>query len=544
MKSGDGRAATWCAGCDRLQIEMKLLWLREPLLSVLFENDDIVAIDKPYGFDTHTNESKTGNEDFVQPGLIELFEKQMRRPLHIVHRLDRTTTGVLVFAKTLDAAKIYQGYFRARETTKTYVFVTSARSAVDHVECQQPIVRNGDELAAETAFRLDVRAAGFERWTARPKTGRNHQIRIHGATVGLPLLGDEKYGGAKFPFICLHARRIEFPNGVSIEAALPAPIENLEVLKDPRLAEALMQIDRRRRLFSIGASPASCVRLVHRTSGDFTLDQFSSVLVLSWYGDRWTDADRARAMNLSTALAKPMLVRLMSKDAKGAHETMGDVPPSWIATEGDLKYEVRNEAGQSVGLFLDQRLQRGWVRENARDKTVLNLFSYTGAFSVAAAQGGAAEVTSVDSSKAMLNWSRRGFEINGLDSARAKFFNRDAVSFLEQSAAKGHLYDLVVCDPPSFSRGENGVFKLEQRLDELVMNCLKITRGQLLFSLNSDTIFAGDVRASIEKAAAVLSRARGAAPGHSFEIDAIQPSLDFETPDETPNLKSFLVTCI
>ncbi|MES2965880.1 MAG: pseudouridine synthase, partial [Bdellovibrionota bacterium] len=103
---------------------MKFIRLHDPLLKVLFENDEIVVIDKPYGISSHTNDSKAGNEAYVQHGLIELFESQLGRKLHIIHRLDRTTTGVIVFAKTHEAAAKFQGYFRERKTEKTYLFVT------------------------------------------------------------------------------------------------------------------------------------------------------------------------------------------------------------------------------------------------------------------------------------------------------------------------------------------------------------------------------------------------------------------------------------
>ncbi|MEK7358571.1 MAG: pseudouridine synthase, partial [Bdellovibrionota bacterium] len=98
---------------------MKPTRLHDPLMQVLFENDEIVAVDKPYGISSHTNESKAGNEDSIQHGLIELYERHLGKKLHIIHRLDRTTTGVIVFAKTLEAATKFQSYFRARETEKT-----------------------------------------------------------------------------------------------------------------------------------------------------------------------------------------------------------------------------------------------------------------------------------------------------------------------------------------------------------------------------------------------------------------------------------------
>lgn len=518
---------------------------------MLFENDEIVAVDKPYGLDSHTNESKAGQAEFVRPGLIELYEKQLGIPLHIVHRLDRTTTGVIVFAKTLEAAKTYQGYFRARETKKTYSFLTAAASKMDQGSCEKPILRNGDELAASTSFHVGERASGVELWTAFPKTGRNHQIRIHAAAVGLPLLGDKKYGGAPFPFICLHHRRIEFPNGVLIESLPPAYFRDLALLKNLDLAKALHEIDKRERLFSrrsVGQVPfnlqTQCLRLIHRASGEektLSLDQFGPQLVMSWYPSNWGEAERVTYEQLANILEKPILVRMMSKKAP---EAVGreisfagqEGVRSWISQEGMLKHELRTDAGQAVGLFLDQRLQRKWVLESSVGKTVLNLFAYTCGFSVAAGLGGAIGVTSVDSNKNMLNWGRRNFELNGLDPAAATFLCRDALTYLDQAKSKSQKFDLIICDPPAFSRGDTGLFKIENELEDLIKGCLEILseRGRLLFSTNADALFVDDIRKAILQIQKDLKI-------KNLEITSLQPSLDFQAPDEKPSLKSLLI---
>ena len=103
---------------------MNFLRLQDKLLSVLFENDDIIAIDKPYGFNAHTNDSKIEHSEFIQDGLIEIYEKQMGIKLHIIHRLDQTTTGVMIFGKSADSAKKYAEYFFNRLVKKTYLFIT------------------------------------------------------------------------------------------------------------------------------------------------------------------------------------------------------------------------------------------------------------------------------------------------------------------------------------------------------------------------------------------------------------------------------------
>lgn len=504
---------------------------------MLFENEDIIAIDKPYGFDSHTNESKAQQADFVVPGLIELFEKQRGKALHIVHRLDRTTTGVIVFAKSLEAAKKYQGYFRARETKKTYTLLTAAQTRVETMSCSKKIVRKGDELEAQTDFKLVERGQGFERWEAHPKTGRYHQIRIHAAELGVPILGDAKYGGAPFSFLCLHNRRLGFPDGITIEAQVPRYFDDLSLLNDLKLSQALLEVDRRKRLFS----KASTLRLVHpqkKAVGRVaSLDRFDSRLVLSWYSDVWTASEQETYSHLADILEIPMLVRFMSK-AKPAKPDLflgGEFGErTWVTDDGSVRHELSAETA-TLGLYLDQELQRDWVYKNAEGKSVLSLFAYTCGFSVAAAKGGASSVVSVDSNKNMLNWGRRNFEINGLDASRSQFLCRDVLDYLEQAKSKNLKYDLVVCDPPAFSRGEKKNFKLEVELGGLLKSCLEALNpaGLLLFSTNSETLFVDDVRRAIESA--------GASAGVALEISSIQPSLDFESPGESPGLKSFLI---
>lgn len=533
---------------------MKFRWLRDPYLSVLFETPDLVAVDKPYGLDTHTNESKVGQAEYVKPGLIELMEKQLGYPLHIVHRLDRTTTGVIVFAKSPEAAERYRGYFRSRETKKTYRFVTlgsrpdekSGHTSTSGARsCNAPIIRNGSELSASTDFARVSASGRFEVWDAFPHTGRNHQIRIHGSVVGLPLLGDEKYGGAKFPFLCLHNRRLEFPDGVMIESPPPVYFDDVSLLESPGVCAVMMEVDKRRRLLG-GAFRANSqsLRLLHTEFAKF--DLFGSQLVLHWARETWTERDRADWLHVATWLARPVRVRFSAGELRARGEEVleasstnsgpetATAPSDWLASEQAFLYEMRAKSG--LGLFLDQRLQRSWVLENSRDLSVLNLFSYTGGFTLTAVHGGAAKIVSVDSNKGVLNWARKNLDLNAplaptdeRPCVEPLFLCRDVFVYLGQAREKKLKFDLVICDAPSFSRGEKGVFKIETGLESLLRDALAVTARTLLLSLNSDSLFIDDIRRLIVKLAPKAT------------IENLRPSLDFEALDETPNLKSFLI---
>lgn len=132
------------------------------------------------------------------------------------------------------------------------------------------------------------------------------------------------------------------------------------------------------------------------------------------------------------------------------HEKLGDAGPMIEAREGGLKFLVNLTDYTDTGLFLDHRVTRDLFRARASGERVLNLFAYTGAFSVYAAAGGADRVTTVDLSNTYLGWAKRNFEINAIDPARHRFVRADARRFLAEHP-RGTHYELVVCDPPTFS---------------------------------------------------------------------------------------------
>ncbi|HVK70191.1 MAG TPA: class I SAM-dependent rRNA methyltransferase [Polyangium sp.] len=126
-----------------------------------------------------------------------------------------------------------------------------------------------------------------------------------------------------------------------------------------------------------------------------------------------------------------------------------------IVRENGMAMEVDLAHGQKTGAFLDQRDNRARVRAfGARRARALNLYSYAGGFSVAAALGGAAHVTSVDVAAAAHATAQRSFRANGLDPAKHAFVTADAFAFLEAAARRGDKFDLIVSDPPSFAPNE------------------------------------------------------------------------------------------
>lgn len=139
-------------------------------------------------------------------------------------------------------------------------------------------------------------------------------------------------------------------------------------------------------------------------------------------------------------------------EPRGARLLAGDDPPEIIPVrEHGMRLLVDIRRGQKTGLFLDQRDNRALVRQVARGRSVLNLFAYTGGFSLAAALGGATHVTTVDIAKAAVAAARENFLANQLDPDAHAFVAADAFAHLEACAAARQTFDLVIVDPPSFA---------------------------------------------------------------------------------------------
>jgi 23S rRNA (cytosine1962-C5)-methyltransferase len=156
-----------------------------------------------------------------------------------------------------------------------------------------------------------------------------------------------------------------------------------------------------------------------------------------------------------------------------------------IACEHFLKYKVDFAAGYSVGLFIDQRENRRYVRQ-IKPKRLLNCFAYTCSFSVAAASVGA-ETVSVDLSKKSLARGKENFALNSLPTAEHKFIADDVLSILPRLVRRGEKFDIIILDPPTFSRSHRGkAFQVERDFEDLLQNALELSTrdGHILLSTN------------------------------------------------------------
>lgn len=156
-----------------------------------------------------------------------------------------------------------------------------------------------------------------------------------------------------------------------------------------------------------------------------------------------------------------------------------------VVMERGLKFGVDFGAGYSPGLFVDQRENRSFVRRSAPRK-MLNCFAYTGSFSVAASSGGSSTL-SIDLSRKSLERARENFSLNGLNMVGHRFIADDVLEVIPRLARKGERFDLIVLDPPTFSRARSGkTFHVQSDFEDLLLVTLELAErgGRILLSTN------------------------------------------------------------
>ncbi len=179
-----------------------------------------------------------------------------------------------------------------------------------------------------------------------------------------------------------------------------------------------------------------------------------------------------------------------TKDEQGVRLSVlrGERPPeSVVIQEGRMQLLAELYSGQKTGLFFDHRDNRRFVGERAAGARVLNLFSYTGGFSVAAALGGARSVVSVDSAAPAIEASLANFALNGLADFEHRGCAEDVFAYLDKAERSGERFDLVVCDPPSFAKSRDQLRQAERAYTRLMAAALRVCAPGALFCAASCT---------------------------------------------------------
>ena len=176
-----------------------------------------------------------------------------------------------------------------------------------------------------------------------------------------------------------------------------------------------------------------------------------------------------------------------SSTGGGHWEDKKKVPESWTVTYRDMKFNIKKMGFKHTGLFPEQAFNWNYIREKIskekRDISVLNLFAYTGGATIASMLAGAS-VVHVDSSRGMVDWAKENVKLNNLDETKIRYIVDDVLKFVKREIRRGHKYDVIIMDPPSFGRGANGeTWIIEKNLYELLELCNELLSNHPLFML-------------------------------------------------------------
>jgi 23S rRNA (cytosine1962-C5)-methyltransferase len=531
---------------------------------LILEDEHLLVVNKPAGLNTHAPSPYAGE------GLYDWLRHREPRwsKLAIIQRLDKETSGVIVFSKSLLANRALTSQFTNRSVRKKYLLLTDRPVPAGAIHADSSLARAGEKYVsrhltvggerAETHFRLvgqcettgqgregenpqaeprrpkeaggwrpELRSElgeGKRGWLveAEPLTGRTHQIRVHAAEKGFPILGDTLYGGTPAARVYLHAAELILKHPASDqELTFRAPLEprqagvsgggpideseGLEWLAVERPGHAL-------RHALMDPEQTNAYREVHGASDGWP----------GWYVDRLGHYLLSQSEHDLQAAELEELARLVeSFSARGAYHRIltrharrsvpaevspqlvlgAAAPERFTVRENGLCFELSFAEGYSVGLFLDQRDNRrrllsdhiaagfpllsdtpGAAMANGKWQ-MLNTFAYTCGFSVCAAKAGA-RTTNLDLSRKSLAWGKRNFELNQLDSTAHEFLQGDVFAWLRRLGKKQRLFDVVLLDPPTFSQSkESGVFRADKDYGRLVTAALPLLKsGGVLFA--------------------------------------------------------------
>jgi len=496
---------------------------------VVHEDEHLLAVAKPAGVTTHRADVHS------QDGMYEWVQRQ--RPgasLSVLHRLDKATSGVLVFGKTAAANRTLTDQLTERTVAKTYELLTAAGRGSDGagggsagagsgsggglggsagvgggsagagggsggglrvggvVRVDRPI----GGAAALTELERQASGPGAQRYEARPHTGRTHQVRIHASAAGLAIVGDTEHGGPPGARLFLHAAAMGLvhPDGRRLDLAVerPASFDRLlsgDLAPDSAALHALVAHEARTALLDPADTDAHLwIDRHHDGLPEARVERLGEVALVLDY----RDATGPLPAGWLAALEETIPLRgvyVQNRPRRGgggrAVRVAGDAPARFEVVELGLRYLVDLEASAtSSGLFLDQReTRRELLSSDLAGKTVLNAFAHTGSLSVAAARAGA-ETLTLDLSKRYLAWAEENLRLNGIDPADHDSIYGDALEWMDRLARKGRRFDVVLVDPPSSStsgrrsgRGSghgSGRWSVERDLGSLVERAITL----------------------------------------------------------------------
>ena len=229
--------------------------------------------------------------------------------------------------------------------------------------------------------------------------------------------------------------------------------------------------------------------------GGLTVDLYGDYAVFSWYNSyvyqiRKVISEAFRQV-FPEVLGTYEKIRFKGLDYESAHVYGQEAPDFFTVLENGVLYQVFMNDGLMTGIFLDQHEVRGSLVDGlATGKSLLNMFSYTAAFSVAAAMGGASQTTSVDLAKRSRELSQAHFQANGISTDEHRFVVMDVFEYFKYAKRKGLTYDVIVLDPPSFARNKKQTFSVAKDYHKLISQSLEILNpgGIIIASTNAANV--------------------------------------------------------
>ena len=253
---------------------------------------------------------------------------------------------------------------------------------------------------------------------------------------------------------------------------------------------------------------------------DVTVDLFEHVHVMSLYRD-FSPAQEAALLDAAESAWAPKSLYLKRRPKEARHlanvakeqlapevAARGESVESLEALENGLRFRIRPGQGLSVGLYLDMRDTRAWLAGEVRGLTVLNLFSYTCGFGVAARAGGAKRVLNIDASRRVLDWGEENARLNEQPVDRYDYVAGDVFEWLGRLARKGETFDVVVADPPSFATTRTSRFSAARDYASLAEACARVVApgGRLVACCNLATLASRRFEAMVTEGVARAGR--------------------------------------
>jgi 23S rRNA (cytosine1962-C5)-methyltransferase len=557
-------------------VPLSSIWPNFPLARILFEDADLIVIDKPVGVSTHASDAR--EDDAITRIRLAIAERDGVAS-HDVYlgthqRLDRDTSGVLLFTRRKSANGAVAAEFESRRVNKTYLAAVQGWPAkLEHgvmrhklspgKDGRMVVARAGQE--AVTRYRVVKRKAERALLELGLETGRTHQIRAQVAAMGAGIAGDRLYGSVPAPRLLLHAAAlsIRHPSTKEKLTVQSAPPRDLDDWVSGRARDASSdagEITRRIRAaidvrWALGRSAdAGAFRLVHGEGDDLAgmaVDIYGDHLLLHLFTPEMQERKEAILDFLHSLGARGVYVKTHPKRADNlidprssdlcpSHAARGDdAPDPLLIREEGQTFRVRLGDGLKTGIFLDQRDNRRRVREMSKGMRVLNLFAYTCAFTVAAAKGGATGTVSVDVSAAALARGTENLAENGFGGSEDHEIVRDDVfDWLSLASKRAERFDLVILDPPSYATTHKSRFVAESDYPDLASDALALIApgGRMLACTNHRGISSRKFRRHLFEAGRLSGRT-------IQQIKDLPPPLDFPSAyGAEPDTKCVLVT--